>query len=77
MWSLEEVAAYALGEFHFEMPPEALERLRRHCGECSLQQLQLLKVSVGIARDEQKQKRRREERLERETAEPRGSRNEK
>eukprot|EP00913_Durusdinium_trenchii_P025867 g24274.t1 len=71
-WNRKEIAAYAKGEFNFDMPEENLDRiLRQVCGGegASIDCLQILKVSVGIARDEDKGKVKRAERLERERIE--------
>eukprot|EP00927_Polykrikos_kofoidii_P062732 TRINITY_DN5753_c0_g1_i4.p1 TRINITY_DN5753_c0_g1~~TRINITY_DN5753_c0_g1_i4.p1 ORF type:complete len:1625 (-),score=489.66 TRINITY_DN5753_c0_g1_i4:385-5259(-) len=66
-----EVAAYAKGEFAFEMPEDNLNRISRQLFKppaegVEMQNFQLLKSAVGIARDEVKQLARRAQRLEKE-----------
>lgn len=71
LWSASEIAAYALGEFDFALPSEALDRMRRQIFEenASAELLQRLKVAVGIARCEAKNALKRQERLEKERLE--------
>jgi len=71
-WNRKEIAAYALGEFNFVMPEENLDRIMRQVcrGEgASADALHLLKISVGIARDEARGQVKREIRLEKERLE--------
>ncbi|CAJ1392818.1 unnamed protein product, partial [Effrenium voratum] len=72
LWNRAEIQAYAKGEFNFELPAENLERIMRQVcrGEgASMEALQLLKVSVCIARDEERGKAKRAVRLEKEREE--------
>lgn len=69
--SRQEVVAYAKGEFNFDLPEESVARIfrlmvRKEGKGMQLADFQLLKTSVGIAREEARGLVRRAERLERE-----------
>eukprot|EP00439_Symbiodinium_sp_Y106_P018913 s185_g2.t1 len=73
-WKRAEISAYAKGEFSFDLPAENLDRIMRQiCGQSeegiAIDSMQLVKVAVGIAREEEKSKAKRELRLERERKE--------
>ncbi|CAE7905563.1 unnamed protein product [Symbiodinium necroappetens] len=73
-WNRAEISAYAKGEFNFDLPAENLDRIMRQiCGQSeeglAIESMQLVKVAVGIAREEEKSKAKRELRLERERKE--------
>lgn len=72
LWNRKEIAAYAKGEFDFDMPEENLDRIMRQvCGGkgAAADSMHIVKISVGIARDEVKGLAKREIRLERERVE--------
>lgn len=71
--SINEVVAYAKGVYNFELPEENKARIQRQLiGQdkgVALTGYQQLKTAVGIARDENRAKIRREEKLEKERLE--------
>merc|ERR1719491_1344719 len=70
----KEIQAFSKAEFNFELPEENLDRMSRHLfrGDnpgVNAEDYQLLKSSVGIAREEARSEVRRQERLKREEVE--------